>query len=131
MQKLQVPRRTVARRAEAISADLKHQPVRDVNNCLSFGLCLDESTDLCDILQVAVMVHMLFSIFYSERKFLEHAKGKTGSEGVFLTFKNYATEINLLLQNLTSITMDGTPTMVGSINGVIAHCKKFVSKFVS
>jgi hypothetical protein len=48
---------------------------------------------------------------------------KRGGGDIYHAFKEYGSDINLLLQNLVSTT-DGAPAMVGSRNGFVELCRK-------
>ncbi|XP_044306557.1 general transcription factor II-I repeat domain-containing protein 2-like isoform X2 [Varanus komodoensis] len=135
IQKLQLSGNTITRRIQCISSDLENQLQSDLQKCLWFSLQLDESTDMTDTSQLAIIVRMVFSDLSVKEELLKilSLKGKTRGEDIFQTFKNYVTEINLPLHKLSSITTDGAPAMVGCIDGFIAHCQKDESfpKFVS
>ncbi|XP_062998575.1 general transcription factor II-I repeat domain-containing protein 2-like [Elgaria multicarinata webbii] len=135
IQKLQMSGNTITRRIQSISSDLEHQLQSDLQKCLWFSLQLDESTDMTDTSQLAVIVRMIFSDLSVKEELLKilSLKGKTRGEDIFQTFRSYATEINLPLHKLSSITTDGAPAMVGCIDGFIAHCQKDETfpKFVS
>ncbi|KAK9393953.1 hypothetical protein NXF25_015616 [Crotalus adamanteus] len=113
IQKLQLSGNTVSRRIQSISNDLEYQLQSDLQKCLWFSLQLDESTDITDTSQLAMIVRLVFSDLAVKEELLKilSLKGKTRGEDIFLTFKNYATEINLPLHKLSSITTDGAPAM--------------------
>ncbi|XP_070809997.1 protein FAM200C-like [Pituophis catenifer annectens] len=135
IQKLQLSGNTVSRRIQSISNDLEYQLQSDLQKCLWFSLQLDESTDITDTSQLAMIVRLVFSDLAVKEELLKilSLKGKTRGEDIFLTFRNYATETNLPLHKLSSITTDGAPAMVGSMDGFIAHCQKDETfpKFIS
>uniref|UniRef100_A0A8C5SPD7 SCAN box domain-containing protein n=1 Tax=Laticauda laticaudata TaxID=8630 RepID=A0A8C5SPD7_LATLA len=135
IQKLQLSGNTVSRRIQSISNDLEYQLQSDLQKCLWFSLQLDESTDITDTSQLAMIVRLVFSDLAVKEELLKilSLKGKMRGEDIFLTFRNYATETNLPLHKLSSITTDGAPAMVGSLDGFIAHCQKDETfpKFIS
>jgi hypothetical protein len=51
-------------------------------------------------------------------------KGKMRGEDLYHAFKEYASNINLPLQKLVSITTDDAPVMVGSRSGSVGLCRK-------
>ncbi|XP_061450843.1 general transcription factor II-I repeat domain-containing protein 2-like isoform X2 [Rhineura floridana] len=125
IQKLQLSGNTITRRIESISRDLEHQLQSDLQTCLWFALQLNESTDITDPSQMAVVVRMVFSDLSVIEELLRilPLKGKTRGENIFQTFKDFATEINLPLHKLTSLTTDeGSAT--GCISGFIAQCQQ-------
>uniref|UniRef100_A0A8D0B0Q1 SCAN box domain-containing protein n=1 Tax=Salvator merianae TaxID=96440 RepID=A0A8D0B0Q1_SALMN len=134
IQKLQLSGNTITRRIESISRDLENQLRSDLQNCLWFSLQLDESTDITDPSQMAVVVRMVFSDLSVTEELLRilPLKGKMRGENIFQTFKDCAAEIHLPLHKLSSITTDESPA-AGCIAGFIAQCQEDESfpKFVS
>ncbi|XP_053221557.1 zinc finger BED domain-containing protein 5-like isoform X1 [Podarcis raffonei] len=134
IQKLQLSGNTITRRIESISRDLDYQLQSDLQNCLWFALQFNESTDITDPSQMAVVARMVLSDLSVIEELLRilPLKGKTRGENIFQTFKDFAMEINLPLHKLSSITTDeGAAT--GCIGGFIAQCQQDESfpKFVS
>ncbi|KAK5639489.1 hypothetical protein RI129_011981 [Pyrocoelia pectoralis] len=62
IQDLQLSNNTVARRIHAISTDLQTHLKTDMEICDCSSLQFDESTDISDTTQLAVMVRMVFTI---------------------------------------------------------------------
>ncbi|XP_021928903.1 general transcription factor II-I repeat domain-containing protein 2A-like [Zootermopsis nevadensis] len=94
--------------------------------CDWFSLQFDESTDVSDTAQLAIMVRMVFSDFSVKEELLKvlPIKRQTKGENIYNTFKTYAMEITLPLHKLSAIATDVVPGMLGSVNGFIALCKK-------
>lgn len=126
IQDLQLSNNTVTRRIHAISTDLQTQLKTDLEICDCFSLQFDESTDISDTAQLAVMVRMVFSNFTVKEELLQilPMKGQTRGEDIYNTFRTYAKSINMPLHKLSAITTDGAPAMVGKNKGFIALCKK-------
>ena len=59
-------KQTVSRRTEKISDDVS-QPLEDlIKTCTFFSLALDESTDICDVVQISICIGGIddnFSVF--------------------------------------------------------------------
>ena len=126
IQDLQLSNNTVTRRIHAISTDIQTQLKTDLEICDWFSLQFDESTDISDTAQLAVMVRMVFSNFTVKEDMLQilPMKGQTRDEDIYNTFRTYAKSINMPLHKLSVITTDGAPAMVGKNKGFIALCKK-------
>lgn len=126
IQDLQLSNNTVTRRIHAISTDIQTQLKTDLEICDWFSLQFDESTDISDTAQLAVMVRMVFSNFTVKEDMLQilPMKGQTRGEDIYNTFKTYAKSINMPLHKLSAITTDGAPAMMGKNKGFIALCMK-------
>lgn len=126
IQDLQLSNNTVTRRIHAISTDLQTQLKTDLEICDYFSLQFDESTDISDTAQLAVMVRMVFSNFTVKEDLLTilPMKGQTRGEDIYNIFRTYANSINMPLHKLSAITTDGAPAMVGKNKGFIAFCEK-------
>lgn len=124
--KTQLSNNTVTRRIHVISTDIQTQLKTDLEICDWFSLQFDESTDISDTAQLAVMVRMVFSNFTVKEDMLQilPMKGQTRGEDIYNTFRTYAKSINMPLHKLSAITTDGAPAMVGKNKGFIALCKK-------
>uniref|UniRef100_K7FGN3 HAT C-terminal dimerisation domain-containing protein n=1 Tax=Pelodiscus sinensis TaxID=13735 RepID=K7FGN3_PELSI len=96
-----------ALRIHTISSNMQTQLKDDLEICDWFSLQFNESTDILDTEQLAVMVRMEFSDFTVKEELLK-----------LLPMKG------MPLYKLSVITTDGAPAMMGSTNGFIALCKK-------
>ncbi|GFT07526.1 DUF4371 domain-containing protein [Nephila pilipes] len=114
IQDLQLSDNTVTRRIGAISKDMQTQLKSDLEICEWFSLQFDESIDIADTAQLAVMVRMVFIDFTVKEELLKilPMKGQTTGEDIYKTFITYASLINMPLQKLSAITTDG-----GTSNG--------------
>ena len=106
---LQLSRSTVTRRSEAMAEDLTQQLWKDVADCESFSLQLDESTDVSDTAQLCIFIRMVFTDMTAKEELLtllpmkEHTRG----EDIFQSFNNFITKTQLPVHKLVSITTDG------------------------
>lgn len=71
IQDLQLSDNTVTRRIHAISSDMQTQLTDDLEICDWFSLQFDESTDISDTAQLAIMVRMVFSDFTVKEELLK------------------------------------------------------------
>ena len=126
IEELQMSRNTVMRRIEKMSENVTHQLYRDFNNCSSFSLQLDESTDIKDAAQLVVFIRMVFEDWTIKEEVLGMITLKERTRGIdmYNAFKNFCFETKLPLWKLVSITTDGAKSMVGNENGLIALCRK-------
>ena len=126
IQDLQLSNNTITRRIHAISTDIQTQLNTNLEICDWFSLQFDESTDISDTAQLAVMVRMVFSNFTVKEDMLQilHMKGQTRGDDMYKTFRAYTKSINMPLHKLSLIITDGAPAMVGKNKGFIALCKK-------
>lgn len=77
------------------------------------------------ITQLAAMVRMVFSDNLMKEEILTiPLTGKMKAKSIYHTFKAYASDINLQLQKLVSITTDGAPATTGGRNGFLSLCRK-------
>ncbi|KAG8234997.1 hypothetical protein J437_LFUL013877 [Ladona fulva] len=126
IQELQLSDSTVLRRIEAIADDMQCQLKRDVKTCEWFFLQFDESMDISDTSQLAVIIRMVFNDFTVKEELLKilPLKKRMQGEDIYNVFKTYAAEIGLPLKKLLAITTDGAPVIIGRTNGFVALCKK-------
>lgn len=71
IQDLQLSNKTVTRRINVISTDIQTQLKSDMEICDWFSLQFDESTDISDTAQLAVMIRMVFSNFTVKESLLK------------------------------------------------------------
>ena len=123
---LQLSNNTVTRRIYGYSTDIQTQLKTEFEICDWFLLQFDESTDISDTAQLAIMVRIVFSNFTVKEDTLQilPMKGQTRGENIYKTFRTYAKSINMHLHKLSAITTGGAPAMVGKIKRFIAVCKK-------
>lgn len=123
---LQLSNNTVTRRIHAISTDIQTLLNADLEICDWFSLQFDESTDISDTAQLAVMVRMVFDNFTAKEDLLQilPMKGQTRGKDIYHAFRTYAESINMPLHKLSAITTDGATAMVGKNIGLIALSKK-------
>ncbi|KAG8237196.1 hypothetical protein J437_LFUL016082 [Ladona fulva] len=105
IEELQLSDSTVLRRKEAIADDIQSQLKRDVETCEWFSLQFDESTDVSDTSQLAVIIRMLLTTLLRER-----------GERTFTIFLRHMQHMRekfcrLPLKKLSAITTDGSPAM--------------------
>ena len=116
-------RRTVIRRVEDMSSDIKYQIKVKVNVLENNSLTLDESTDISDTAQLAVFIQTVEKDFnvLEELIDLNAMKDTTGGIDVFEGLQSSLQKIGIEnFSKCISVATDGTPLMVGCHNGLIA-----------
>ena len=114
--------RTVSRRIEDLSSDVK-QSLKDIcRNFEFYSIALDESTDIKDTAQLAVFVRGVNSQFDIVEDFarLYPLKDTTTGEDIFEAVKLCSDDMNLEFKKIVNVTTDGAPSMVGTKKGVVA-----------
>ena len=106
--------RSVRRRIENMSLDIKEKLKSKKENFEYFSLVLDESTDIHDTAQLAIFVRGIKNVEILEKLVKwEPLKGMMTGRDVLNDFLRATVEMNLDLCKLISITTDGAPAVVG------------------
>lgn len=93
-------------------------------------MALDESTDVKGSAQLLIFIRGIdenFSIF-EELAAVCHMHDRTTGQHIFDEVDAVATQLNLDLNKLVSVTTDGCPSMVGHTNGFVAHLSRKVDE---
>ncbi|XP_055490979.1 general transcription factor II-I repeat domain-containing protein 2A-like [Leucoraja erinacea] len=114
--------RTVARRIEEMSADVKSCLKDYCRNFQFFSIALDQSTDTKNTAQLAVFVRGVTSDFDTVEEFvqLEHMKGAAIGVDILVALLKCTTDMELDLSKLVCVATDGTPAMVREKKGAVA-----------
>ena len=106
--------RSVRRRIENMSLDIKEKLKSKKENFEYFSLVLDESIDIHDTAQLAIFVRGIKNVEILEKLVKwEPLKGMMTGRDVLNDFLRATVEMNLDLCKLISITTDGAPAVVG------------------
>jgi len=130
---LQLSRRTFVRRISDISENLSCQLKGNLDNCLSYSLALDESTDICDVAQLCVWVRFVDEDLeqHEEMLALRGMHSQTRGEDIRSCIKDLLDESGLSTNKLVSITSDGAPSMVGKSAGFVNLMRQSVPHILS
>ena len=111
--------RTVSRRIEEISENLKSSQEDYFEKLQFFSIAIDESTDTTDAAQLAVFVRGIKENFYILEGFVEliPIKNTTTGADILKALLGCLAAKNLDFSRLVSITTDGAPSMVGKKEG--------------
>jgi len=118
--------RTVTRRIEEMSKNLKSSQEDYFEKLQFFSLALDENTDTTDTAQLAVFIHGIKENFHILEEFVEliPMKNTTTEADILKALLQCLAAKNLDLSRLVSITTDGAPSMVGKTRG---SCLYFIN----
>ncbi|XP_076810261.1 general transcription factor II-I repeat domain-containing protein 2A-like [Clavelina lepadiformis] len=118
--------RTVTRRIEEMSQDVKTRQQDCLKNLQYFSIAIDESTDTTDTAQLAVFVRGVSSNFDIFEDFVELVpmKGTATGADILKALLQCTNSLNLDLSKLVSVTTDGAPAMIGKNKGAVALLQK-------
>ena len=93
IENLQLSNQTIQRRIIALSNDIQLQSKQFLNNCISFSLALDESTDVADISQLCIYNRCMTNEFkiITEILCLKSLHGHTRGENILVLFNEVLT----------------------------------------
>ncbi|KAG8237259.1 hypothetical protein J437_LFUL011289 [Ladona fulva] len=121
IQALQLSDSTALRRIEAIADDMQSQLKRDMETCEWFSLQFDESMDISDTSQLAVIIRMVFNDSTVKEELLKilPLKKRTREEDIYNVSKTHAAEIGVPLKKLLAITTCRALAMIGRTNSFV------------
>ena len=124
--KISLSARTVTRRIEDLSSDMRTTLQNRAQHLEFYAIALDESTDSTDTAQVAISVTGINATFdiTEELASLISLKDTTTGVNVSQAIKSVIDILGLNLNNLCGITTDGAPSMVGKMNGAVSLIEK-------
>lgn len=102
----------------------------DLQNCHSFSLALDETTDIGDTSQLVFWVRYIDDSGNVKENLLALVplKEQTRAIEIFEAFLLVVSRFNLDLTKLVCVCTDGAPAMTGKYNGFIARLKKYMDE---
>lgn len=123
---LPLSRRSVTRRIELISQNLRERFILSLRKCCGFSIQLDGSTDIKSVEQVTVFIRAVHTDFsMKETLFACMPLHKSANAvPIYNALKEQLIAHKIPLEKLVSITTHGAATMVGRNNGVITLLKK-------
>ncbi|XP_060845493.1 general transcription factor II-I repeat domain-containing protein 2A-like [Rhopalosiphum padi] len=111
-----------------MSNDITDQLQTDLASENYFSICLDESTDVTSQARLAVFVRFSSVNIMREEliKLMTISTKTTGQDIMNVVLKEFA-NLKININNIVSITTDGTPNMVGKHNGFVQLFSKEIS----
>ena len=96
-----------------------------------FALALDETTNITNIVQLAIFIRVVTSDFKIQEDLLslESMHGTTRGEDLFEKLLLAMGKFNLPFEKLRGIATDGAPAMVGSQKGLTTLLKKELTRY--
>ena len=125
--KVSLSGQTVACRIEDLSTDIFETFQHKCNNFVFYSVvAMDESTDSSDTAQVAIFIRGINENFeiVEELAALVGLKDCTKAANLYTALINTLKKCNLSVKNMSVLTTDGAPTMIGKRGGVAALIKQ-------
>ncbi|KAI6651125.1 General transcription factor II-I repeat domain-containing protein 2-like [Oopsacas minuta] len=124
--KISLSARTVTRRIEDLSSDIRTTLQEHAQQFELYAIALDENTDATDIAQVAIFVsgiNVTFDIT-EELASLVSLKDTTTGENIFQGIMSVVGSLGLNLSNICGVTTDGAPAMIGKVKRAVSLIEK-------
>lgn len=119
-------RNTIAERINEIAEDIDNQLQSKVKSFVAFSVAIDESTDVCDVAQLAVFIRGVDENMQVTEEFVELVpmKGTTKSDDIFASLVGALDKLGVDWKKCVSLATDGAPQMVGRKAGVVAKLQE-------
>lgn len=119
-------RSTITTRVCDLSDDLTRQLQEKAEGFSAFSIAVDESTDICDVAQLAVFIRGVDDdmVVTEELVDLVPLKGTTTSEDIFSGMMQSLDKLGVDWTKAVSLATDGAPSMIGRKAGVAAKLKQ-------
>ena len=125
LSKLPISRHSTSRRIAQSSKFIEEELLQILRQAKWFAIQLDESTDVSNNSVLLVFVRYRFKNSYKEELLLcRNLTTTTTGLDVFNLIDDYFQENGLKWSQVTGVSTDGAPSMVGPINGFKAHVLK-------
>ena len=123
---------TVAQRYAVISADIKEQSIQKILKASSFGIQLDETTDITSEAQLMVLCR--FPDIENNRKvehylFCQPVGVRATADTIFQKLNEFFKKEKLHWSKCKSLTIDGAAAMQGSQKGVVKRIKQLSPEY--
>ena len=117
--------KTVRDRTVKMATDIASQQIKNINSAPGFSIACDESCDVDDIAQVALLGRYVNSEGPQEELIeLLPLKGQTRGEDILSTILECLKMIEISTSHIISITTDGAPNMKGVHKGFVTLLQK-------
>ena len=125
-QKLSLSRPTVCERIKEMGQDIKDNLKKRAEKFVNFSVCLNETTDIKNTVQLAIFFRGVTSNFEIDENLLslEPMHGTTRGEDVLQQLPQALDKFNLPFDKLCGVVTDGAPAMIGKHKGVVSLLTK-------
>jgi hypothetical protein len=119
--KISLSRQTITRRVDDIGKHIEDNLKKRACEFIFYALALDESTDITDTVQVAIFIRGVDVHFNKTEELaaLYPLKDTTCSRDLLGAVTSTLNGFSLQLNNLSGLTTDGAPAMVGKHEGLV------------
>lgn len=129
MKTLSLSHQTISRRTNEIAADIEGNLKHDLEECKSFSVALDETTDISDMSQLLFWVRYFKNGQIKENILsLVPLTEQTRAVDIFDAFMAVVVRFNLDLKKCVSVCTDGAPAMIGIHAGFAVLLKKYIAE---
>lgn len=120
--------KTIGRRVKDLGMEIETKLKNNLQECHSFALALDESTDIADTSQLVFWVRFIIDMNNIQEDILALVplNERTCGIDILNAFKIVHERFNLNLSKLVCVCTDGAPAMVGKNIGFVALLKKYL-----
>ncbi|XP_023228312.1 general transcription factor II-I repeat domain-containing protein 2-like [Centruroides sculpturatus] len=128
--KISLSRQTITRRVDDIGKHIEDNLKSGASEFIFYALALDESTDIADIAQLAIFIRGVDIHFKKTEELaaLYPLKDTTKSRDLLETVTSTLNRFSLQVNNLSGLTTDGAPAMVGKHEGLVKLIENEASK---
>jgi hypothetical protein len=126
IEQILISRHITERHISEISSTTVCSLQSDLKSCVAFSLALDESTDIQDIPQLAILVRCVTNDGNVKEEFLDLISLKETTKGIDIknALNKALLNAQLPLHKLVSIATDGAPPMVGKNTGLVGQLRQ-------
>lgn len=116
---------TIQRRIVDMGNQVEEETRSSVEKCVSFSLCLDESTDQIDVSQLLIFVRHTQEDFSTHEELLDMwpLHGTTKGTDIYEVLKKSTDKIGGL-EKCSAIVTNGAPSMIGENTGLVGLLRK-------
>ena len=121
--------KTVKERAIKMAGDITNQQIKDINSAPAFSIACDESCDVIDIEQTALLCRYVNTDGPQEEMVeLIPLKGQTRGEDICEAVLKCLNDKGINTNHLISVATDGAPNMRGSHKGFVTLLQKALDR---
>ncbi|VEN48298.1 unnamed protein product [Callosobruchus maculatus] len=127
---ISLSRQTIARRVDDIGKHIEDNLKNRASEFIFYALALDESTDMTDTAQIAIFIRGVDAHFNKTEELaaLYPLKDTTKSRDLLEVVTSTLNRFSLQLENLSGLTTDGAPAIVGKHEGLVKLIENEASK---